>query len=91
MARAHMPIFTASCGRTRMIAGPPCVADFVLSVPAPTMSRRLAQAGPEGKQGGPGSPPHSWRSGGYCASAFFCPIFEREARSPAACASPSHM
>jgi hypothetical protein len=35
MARAHMPIFTASCGRTRMIAGPPVISGRVLSVPAP--------------------------------------------------------
>jgi hypothetical protein len=38
MARAHMPMFTASCGRTRMIAGPPPSAGLVRSVPAPTMA-----------------------------------------------------
>jgi hypothetical protein len=33
-----MPMFTASCGRTRMIAGPPLRDGFVLSVPAPTIA-----------------------------------------------------
>ena len=39
IARAHMPMLTASCGRTRITAGPPASEGFVLSVPAPTMGR----------------------------------------------------
>jgi enamine deaminase RidA (YjgF/YER057c/UK114 family) len=38
MARAHMPMFTASWGRTRMTVGPPPSGGRVLSVPAPTMA-----------------------------------------------------
>ena len=44
MARAHMPMFTASCGRTRMIAGPPPSGGLVLSVPAPTMAAGYSTA-----------------------------------------------
>jgi hypothetical protein len=31
-------MFTASCGRTRMTAGPPLSRGLVLSVPAPTIA-----------------------------------------------------
>src|ERR1700733_3207004 len=47
MARAHMPMFTASCGRTRMIVGPPPSCGRVLSVPAPTMAAGYTTAGAE--------------------------------------------
>ena len=44
MARAHMPMFTASCGRTRIIVGPPPSGGLVLSVPAPTIAAGYSTA-----------------------------------------------
>src|SRR5271154_4586009 len=38
MARAHMPMLTASCGGTSTIAGPPPAPCLLRSVPAPTIA-----------------------------------------------------
>src|SRR5580704_7633498 len=46
-----MPMFTASCGRTRMTAGPPAPCGFVLSVPAPTIRGGLTRGRDERNQG----------------------------------------
>jgi hypothetical protein len=40
-------MFTASCGRTRMIVGPPPSGDLVLSVPAPTIAAGYSTRAPE--------------------------------------------
>ena len=48
-----MPMFTASCGRTRMTAGPPPSRGLVLSVPAPTMAAGYSTGAVEANSAAP--------------------------------------